>query len=54
MSTSTQGSLREPLRHGTPYGQWQRSAPWVAPLVTVGMLALATFVMFASCGVALI
>jgi hypothetical protein len=54
MSTPTRGSLSEPLRHDIPYGQWQRSAPWVAPLVTVGVLALATFVMFASCGVALI
>jgi hypothetical protein len=54
MNTPTRGSPSGPLRHGTPYGQWQRSAPWVAPLVTVGVLALATFVMFASCGVALI
>jgi hypothetical protein len=34
--------------------QWERSAPWVAPLVTAGVLALATFVMFVSCGAALI
>jgi hypothetical protein len=54
MSTNIQGSPSEPLRHGAPYGQWQRSAPWVAPLLTVGVLALATFVMFANCGVALI
>ena len=54
MSTNTQGPVGATLRHGTPYGQWQRSAPFLAPLVTVGVLALATFVMFASCGAALI
>lgn len=33
---------------------WERSAPWVAPLVAVGVLALATFLVFATCGAALI
>ena len=34
--------------------QWERSAPWMAPLLTAGVLALATFFMFATCGAALI
>ena len=54
MNTDTAGSVSEPLRHDSPHGQWERSAPWVAPLVTAGVLALATFVMYASCGAALI
>ena len=37
-----------------PHRPWERSAPWVAPLLTVGLLALATFLMHASCGAALI
>lgn len=41
-------------RADAPHGSWERSAPWVAPLVTAAVLALATFVMFASCGAALI
>lgn len=54
MSIDTAGRLSERLRHDAPHGQWERSAPWMAPLVTAGVLALATFVMFASCGAALI
>lgn len=41
-------------RVDTPHGPWERSAPWVAPLLTAGVLALATLVMYASCGAALI
>ncbi len=37
-----------------PQRAWERSAPWVAPLLTAAVLALATFVMYASCGAALI
>lgn len=44
----------KPPRHDAPHRQWERTAPWMAPLVTVGVLALATFVMFTSCGAALI
>ena len=36
------------------HSSWERSAPWVAPLLTAGVLAAATFLMFASCGAALI
>jgi hypothetical protein len=39
---------------GAPHGQWERTVPWVAPLLTAGVFALATFVMFASCGAPLI
>jgi len=53
MST-TQQLAGEPLRHGTPHAQWERSAPWVAPLVTAAVFALATFVVFTSCGAALV
>ena len=35
-------------------GSWQRTAPWVAPLLTAGLLGLATLLMYASCGAALI
>ena len=41
-------------RTAAPEGPWQRSAPWVAPLLTAGLLGLATLVMYASCGAALI
>jgi hypothetical protein len=41
-------------RRDAPHGSWQRSAPWVAPLLTAAVLALATFVMYTSCGAALI
>jgi hypothetical protein len=37
-----------------PHGSWERNAPWVAPLLIAGLLALATFFMFASSGAALI
>ena len=33
---------------------WERCAAWVAPLLTAGLLALCTFVMFASQGAAVI
>jgi hypothetical protein len=45
---------RDPLRRAAPRAPWERSAPWVAPLLTAGVLAAATFLMFASCGAALI
>ena len=37
-----------------PHGSWERSAPWVAPLLTAGVLAATTFLMFVSSGAALI
>jgi len=36
------------------HGSWERSAPWVAPLLTAALLVLATFIMYTSCGAALI
>ena len=54
MSTNTAGLSGEPLHPEAPHGPWERTAPWVAPLVTVGVLALATVFMVASCGAALI
>ena len=44
-------------RHARPnalHGSWERSAPWVAPLLTAALVALATFLMYTSCGAALI
>jgi len=35
-------------------GAWQRSAPWVAPLLAGAVVALATYLMYANCGAALI
>lgn len=35
-------------------GPFERCAPWVAPLLIAGLLALATFFMFASHGAALV
>jgi hypothetical protein len=40
--------------HDAPHRSWERSAPWVAPLLTTAVLALATLVMYSSCGAALI
>ena len=60
MSRNTAGlaAAAAPGRHrdspGAPHGSWARSAPWVAPLLTAGVLAAATFLMFVSCGAALI
>lgn len=60
MSGSAAGfaAVPAPGRHrdspATPHGSWERSAPWVAPLLTAGVLAAATFLMFVSCGAALI
>lgn len=51
MSSNAAGFAR---RAAGPNGQWERSAPWVAPLLTAGVLALATFLMFVSCGAPLI
>ena len=51
MSSNAAGFDR---RAGGPHRPWESSAPWIAPLLTVGLLVLATFVMFASCGAALI
>ena len=45
--------MNGPIRP-SPRGSWERTAPWVAPLLTAGVLALATFVMYTSCGAALI
>jgi len=36
------------------HGSWERSAPWLAPLLTAGVLAAATFLLFVSSGAALI
>jgi hypothetical protein len=46
------GRARTGNRH-TPRGvgprtPWERCAPWVAPLLTAGLLALSTFIMFAN------
>ena len=54
MNTNTAGSAGEPMRLRAPHGRWQRTAPWVAPLLTAGVLALATVFMVASCGAAFI
>lgn len=54
MNTNTRGYAGELPRPRVPHGQWERTAPWVAPLVTAGVLALATVFMVASCGAALI
>jgi hypothetical protein len=35
-------------------GAWERSAHWVAPLLAGGVFALATYLMYANCGAALI
>ena len=35
-------------------GAWERSAPWVAPLLAGAVFALATYLMYANCGAALI
>ena len=32
----------------SPRTHWERLAPWVAPLLTAGLLALSTYVMFAN------
>ena len=44
-TTDTAGLAGEPPRYSAAPGQWERTAPWVAPLVTAGLFALATFVM---------
>ena len=31
-----------------PRTHWERCAPWVAPLLTAGLLALSTYIMFAN------
>ena len=54
MNTNTAAFAGEPPRPNAAYGQWERTAPWVAPLVTVAVLALATVFMVISCGAALI
>jgi hypothetical protein len=50
--TPALGRQRDPA--SAPHGSWERSAPWVAPLLTAGVLAAATFIMFVSSGAALI
>ena len=45
---------RESDSPAAPHSSWERSAPWVAPLLTAGVVAAATFLMFVSCGAALI
>jgi hypothetical protein len=54
MNSNAAASVRASVRPDAPHGRWERSAPWVAPLLTAAVLALATFVMFASSGAALI
>jgi hypothetical protein len=41
-------------RSSRPPGAWERSAVWMAPLLVVALVALATLVMFASSGASLI
>ena len=41
-------------RSRRPAGSWERSATWVAPLLVAALVALATFLMFASSGACLI
>ena len=41
-------------RSTRPAGGWERSAHWVAPLLAGGVFALATYLMYATCGAALI
>jgi hypothetical protein len=41
-------------RPDRPQDSWERAAPWVAPLLTVAVFALATFVMYTNCGAAVI
>ena len=41
-------------RSSRPARAWERSATWVAPLLVAALVALATFVMFASSGASLI
>jgi hypothetical protein len=41
-------------RSTRPVGIWERSAHWVAPLVAGGVFVLATYLMYANCGAALI
>lgn len=54
MNSPAAGFVRASVRRAAPHGPWARCAPWVAPLLTAAVLALATFVMFASSGAALI
>jgi hypothetical protein len=52
---NTNLSLAHNPRHqSAPRAPWERTAPWVAPLLTAGVLAAATYLVFASCGAALI
>jgi hypothetical protein len=46
------GRQRDPAL--ASHGSWERSAPWLAPLLTAGVLAAATFLLFVSSGAALI
>jgi hypothetical protein len=41
-------------RRTPPTAAWERSAPWVAPLVAGGVFVLATYLMYLNCGAALI
>jgi hypothetical protein len=41
-------------RSTRPAGVWERCAHWVAPLLAGGVFALATYLMYANCGAALI
>jgi hypothetical protein len=56
MSTHAAGYAGAPAltRRSVNRRAWERCAPWVAPLLTAGLLALCTFVMFASQGAAVI
>ena len=41
-------------RSRRPTGVWERSAHWVAPLLAGVVFVLATYLMYANCGAALI
>jgi hypothetical protein len=41
-------------RHIRPAGVWERCAHWLAPLVAGGVFVLASYLMYANCGAALI
>ncbi|HVP33021.1 MAG TPA: hypothetical protein VMT09_05165 [Steroidobacteraceae bacterium] len=51
MSSNAAGLER---RAAASEGPWLRTAPWAAPLLTAGLLGLATLLMYANCGAALI
>jgi hypothetical protein len=42
------------VRAARPAGLWERSAHWVAPLLTAALVGLAVLYMYDSCGTSLI